>query len=325
MMRYGRIAGVEKPFPRLVQGTVMVSSSRLDESFALLDGVFQLGGTAFDTAHVYGGGDNERTVGRWIRDRGIRDQAILIGKGAHPYEGRNRVTPEDLTADVSESLDRFELDSMDLYLLHRDDESVPVGEIVDALDGLASKGRFGAYGGSNWRQERIAAANEHAAQNGRRPFVASSPQFGLAWPQKPIWEGCLTIGGSESVAREWYRRAGLALLPWSSLGGGFFSGRFSRDNLATFDAYLDRLCAECYGHEENFRRLDRARQLAAAKGAAPPQIALAWLFAQGMDVFPLVGCASPAEFAENARALSLELTPEEARWLEVGGPVSPTA
>ena len=155
-MEYGHISGVAKPIARLVQGTVMVTSKELERSFALLDAVFELGGTTFDTAHGYGGGDCERTVGRWVRERGLRDQVVIIGKGAHPYNGRQRVTPEDITSDVNESLTRFGFDFIDLYLLHRDDPSKPVGPIVEVLNQHHQAGKIGAFGGSNWGSARIA-------------------------------------------------------------------------------------------------------------------------------------------------------------------------
>ena len=318
-MKYSHVPGVTKPISRLVQGTVMVSSDRLDASFALLDGLFELGCNAFDTAHVYGSGDNERTVGRWIRERGIRDKVVVIGKGAHPYDGRKRVAPRYIAQDISESLDRFGFDSVDLYLLHRDDESVPVGEIVDVLDENRKAGRIAAFGGSNWSHLRIAEANEYAKKLGRTTFAASSPQFGLAWWTTPPWDDCVTVGGPQGQeAVSWYRENEVVLFPWSSLGGGLFSGRFTRNNLDSFEEYLEKLCAKCYGHEENFRRFDRAEILSKEIGASPAQVALAWLFHQNVQVFPLVGCSSPKEFAENARTLDIELTREQIGFLENG-------
>jgi aryl-alcohol dehydrogenase-like predicted oxidoreductase len=96
----------------------MIKLEWLERSFTLLDEVFAAGGNTFDTAHGYNGGDSERTLGRWIQERGVREQVVIIGKGAHPYQGRNRVTPQDITADILESLQRMGLDSIDLYLLH---------------------------------------------------------------------------------------------------------------------------------------------------------------------------------------------------------------
>jgi aryl-alcohol dehydrogenase-like predicted oxidoreductase len=99
----------------------MIGSDKLDYSFGLLDDILALGGNTFDAAHVYGNGDNERTLGRWIEDRGVRDQVVIITKGAHHNQDRPRVTPFDITADLHDSLARLRTDYIDLYLLHRDD------------------------------------------------------------------------------------------------------------------------------------------------------------------------------------------------------------
>ncbi|NUL82236.1 MAG: aldo/keto reductase [Armatimonadetes bacterium] len=303
-MIYGQISGIDKPVSRLVQGTVMINSAEKEQGFRLLDAIFEQGCTAFDTAHVYGNGDNERTVGEWIRTRNIRDQVVVLGKGAHPMHGRNRVTPEDIRSDISESLERFGFDKIDLYLLHRDDPSVPIDEIVGALDDEKRAGRIDAYGGSNWTHQRIQSAKEYAEQKGKTPFAASSPHFSLAKQVKPPWEGCVTITG-DAEAQEFYRANQMPLFAWSSLAGGFFSGRFRRDNLAEFDGYLDKLCVDSYCVEENFQILDRVQEVARERGLTAAQIALAWAFAQGFNLFALVGCSAPEEFRENAKALQL--------------------
>lgn len=301
-MIYGQVPGIDKPISRLVQGTVMINSADKENGFRLLDAIFEQGCTAFDTAHVYGNGDNERTVGEWIRTRKIRDQVVILGKGAHPMHGRNRVTPEDIRSDISESLERFGLDKIDLYLLHRDDPFVPVDEIVGALDDEKRAGRIDAYGGSNWTHRRIQAAKEYAEQKGKAPFAASSPHFSLAKQIQPPWEGCVTITG-DAEAQEFYRANQMPLFAWSSLAGGFFSGKFRRDNLAEFDGYLDKLCVDSYCVEENFQILDRVQEIAFENGLTAAQIALAWAFSQGLNLFALVGCAAPEEFRENAIVL----------------------
>jgi aryl-alcohol dehydrogenase-like predicted oxidoreductase len=319
-MNYGHVPGVAKPIARLVQGTVMISSKELERSFALLDAVYELGGTTFDTAHVYGSGDNERTVGRWVRERGLRDQLVIIGKGAHPMQGRQRVTPEDITSDINESLERFGFDFIDLYLLHRDDPSVPVGPIVEVLNQHQKAGKIGAFGGSNWSPARLEQANAYAAERGLTPFVASSPNFSLAEQVKAPWEGCISISGPQGqAAREWYAAKKMPLFTWSSLAGGFFSGRFRRDNLDSFESYLDKLAVESYCVEDNFKRLDRAEQLGREKGLSIPQIALAYVLSQPLDIYTLVGCASGAEFRANLEASAVRLTPEELAWLDLRG------
>ena len=322
-MKYGSVPGIEKPVARIVQGTVMIKSEQQEQSFALLDEVFALGGTTFDTAHQYSGGDSERTFGRWVRDRGLREEVVVIGKGAHHNEDRKRVTPFDITADLYDSLARLGFDYIDLYLLHRDDPSVPVGPIVEVLNEHLYEGRIHAFGGSNWMPERLSEANDYAEENGLTPFVASSPNLSLAVQAVEPWPDCVSISGDEA-ARRWYEETRMPLFTWSSLAGGFFSGRFTRDNLDSFDRYLDRLCVKTYCNEENFGRLDRAVALAREKGLTVPQVALAYVLNQPLEVFALVGCNTGDEFGANMKAAEIELAPEELTWLEIGdaGPSS---
>jgi len=318
-VQYGNVPGIGKPVSRLVQGTVMIGSEEIESGFELLDGVRELGCTAFDTAHQYGDGDSERAFGRWLEDRGSRDDVVIIGKGAHHNRDRARVTPFDITSDLFDSLARLRTDYIDLYLLHRDDPFVPVGPIIETLNEHLGAGCIHAFGASNWSTSRIEEAREYAIARGLVPFAASSPNLSLAVQAKAPWEGCVSISGEDGGAeRSWYARREMPLFAWSSLAGGFFSGRFTRENLDTFDAYLDRLCVQTYCFEGNFARLDRARALAADRGLSVPQVALAYVLGQPLDVFALVGCNTRGEFEDNVRAAEVSLTPEERRWLESG-------
>lgn len=317
-MQYAHIPGINKPISRLVQGTVMVNSLELEKSFTLLDDIYALGCTTFDTAHVYGDGDCERTVGQWVHARGVREQVVIIGKGAHHSVDRKRVTPFDITADIYDSLARFKFDYIDLYLLHRDDPSVPVGPIIETLNEHQQAGRIHLFGASNWTVERIREANAYAATHGLNPFIASSPNFSLAEQIKPPWPDCVTISGpANEIARAWYQENQMPLFTWSSLAGGFFSGRFNRHNLHTFTDYLDQVCVEAYGTEDNFRRLDRATMLAQEKQLTLPQIALAYVMNQPLNIWALVGCQNREEFAANVAASQVELSEEEMAWLDL--------
>jgi aryl-alcohol dehydrogenase-like predicted oxidoreductase len=179
-------------------------------------------------------------------------------------------------------------------------------------------GKIGAFGGSNWSVARIQAANAYAKANGLQPFVASSPNFSLAVQQQAPWDNTVSISGPAMKAeRDWYTLTKFALFPWSSLAGGFFSGRFRRDNLDTFTDYYDRVAADAYGSEDNFRRLDRAATLAEERGATIPQIATAYVLHQPLNIFALVGCRTGAEFAANVAALELSLSEGELAWLEL--------
>ena len=320
-MRYGNIPGIDKPVSRLVQGTAntVFDASKPEQAFGLLDMAMEYGINTFDTAHVYGEG-NETTLGNWIRERGIRDKIVILAKGAHPYGGRNRVTPEDIEADLTESLHRQNSDYFDLYVLHRDDPSVPVGPIVEALNAHKNAGRIGAFGGSNWTWERIKEANDYAAANNLTPFAVTSPNYSLAEMYDAPWADCLSISGPQGqAARDYYAETGIAVMPWSSMAGGFFSGLYHRDNLDTFakDNYFAEICIRCYCGDLNFQRLDRARELAEAKGLTVAQIALAFTASQPMNLFPLVSSLTEGQFAANAAAIEMTLTPQELAYLDL--------
>ena len=319
-MRYGEIAGVNKPVARIAQGTTMIGSD-LDEvqSFALLDQVYELGCNTIDTAHVYGGGDSERIVGRWLQARGLHDKIVIITKGAAHSEDRRRMTPFDIASDLHDSLARLKTDTIDLYLLHRDDPDVSIEPVMDALNEHLQAGCISSLGASNWSHERIEAANAYAQANGLAPFVVSSPQFSLAESLDEPWPLCVSISGpGGDAAREWYSQTQLPLLAWSPLASGFFSGRFRRDNLQMFgEREWDEVAVRTYASEPNFQRLDRAGLLASEKGLSAAQMALAYVMNQSMNVFAVVGPHSGEKFRANIEASEVQLTPQEMDWLDL--------
>ncbi len=314
-MKYGAIPGVKKPVSRLVQGAIMLTAENEAEGFALLDAAYEQGCNTFDTAHVYGGGDCDRVLGRWMAARGLREKVVVLAKGAHPNPDRKRVTPFDITADLYDVLARMKTDYVDLFVLHRDDPSLPVGSIVEILNEHRAAGRIHAFGGSNWSVERIAAANTYAEAHGLTPFAVSSPHFALAEQNEAPWEDCLTITGvSKAAERAWYRETQFPLFCWSSLCGGWFSGRLTRANQAE---HAETLYLRCYGSEANWLRLERAEQFARGRGLSVPQVALAYVLNQEFNVFPLVAAFATDEFAGLTPALDVVLTEQERAWLDL--------
>jgi len=315
-MEYGKLPGIDKPVSRIVLGTMILNRKEMKRSFDLLDSALDVGINTFDMAHVYSGGDAERVVGAWVRDRGVQDQVVLISKGCHPNEDRKRVTEFDLASDLEDCLARMGLIQVDVYMLHRDDSERPVGPMVEAFNRHLREGKMKAYGGSNWRHERLQEANDYAATHGLIPFVASSPHFSLAEQIEDPWgAGCVAVSGpSEQEARSWYQKNAMPLFAYSSLARGLFSGKITREN---YESMTDSACRKAYCHEVNFQRLDRARVLAREKDASPPQIALAFLFHQPLNLFALVGAANRQECVSAAASLDLSLTPDELDWLDL--------
>lgn len=317
-MKYGKVQGISKKISRLVQGCIMLTRKKQEEGLALLDAAFQAGITAYDTGHLYGGGDCDRMLGLWMEARGNRDEVVIIGKGAHLNQDRNRVTPYDIASDMADSLVRLRSDHIDLYLLHRDDPAVPVGPIVEALNEHHSAGRIHAFGGSNWTPERIAEANEYADQHNLVPFAVSSPNFSLAQQHEEPWKDCLSISGpSQEKARQWYADQNLPLFTWSSVARGFFSGKITRLNAEEVRDQFDGSMPKSYYYEDNFKRLDRAWELAAEKGLSVPQIALSYALSYPLNIHALVGSMNGEEIASNIHALDNPLSETEMAWLDL--------
>ena len=206
---------------------------------------------------------------------------------------------------------------MDLYVLHRDNPDYPVEEIVDALNLYARQGKIKAFGGSNWTTARIEAANDYAAKSGQIPFAVSSPNFSLADQKNEPWANCVSISGpGKESERAWYAAHKMPLFTWSSMAGGFMSGQITRENQGTLEG-LHKLAVHCYAAPDNFERLDRAKELADQKGLSLPQIALAYVFNYPLDIYALVGSATPGEIASNIEALNVTLTPGEMAYLDL--------
>lgn len=317
-MEYGTIEGMDKKISRILQGTMMLREDDLQGSFDLLDGVWGLGVNGFDGAYIYGGGQCERVLGQWLDERCLFDEAVILTKGAHHTRNKNKVTPIDITADLTISLERCRTDFIDIYVLHRDDLNVEVGPIVEILNEHKAAGRIGLFGGSNWTVPRIQEANEYAYKHNLEPFTVSSPNYSLAEQVKEPWRGCISISGPDNEEdRAWYAEQNMPLFTWSSLAQGFFSGRFTRDTFEEYKKNLPGSCVEAYCYEQNFKRLDRAGELAKEKGLTVPQIALAFNLNQPLNLFSLIGVIHPDECKANIEALNLKLTQEELDWLDL--------
>jgi len=302
------IEGLAQGCSKLVMGSMIFSPDNLELACGILDAFVELGGNTIDTAHIYGGGQSERAVGQWLKLRGNRADIVVITKGAHPDHTGARVTPEAIARDLSESLERLQTDYVDLYMLHRDDLSVPVRVIIDTLNEHKAAGRIRTLGVSNWTCERIEEANEYAKANGLMGFVANSPNLSLAKPNEPRWAGCVSADNKYCA---WHEKSQMPLLSWSSQAGGFFTGRFSPDKQE--DAEMVRV----YYNDDNWERLRRARELAKERGTSALQIALAYVLHQPFPTCALIGPYNKDELFSSVQGLEVTLTPEEVRWVDL--------
>jgi len=309
-MQRKKIPGVEMEISQLVLGSMVFSPYRVENSYALLDGFFAAGGNAIDTAYIYAGGDSERLIGMWMKERKNRAEVFLIDKGAHPTGAvpRPRLSPEEIARDIHESLLRVQTDYIDLYMLHRDDPRIPVSTVIDYLNQEIGAGRIRAIGASNWELERLQAANDYAKKHGKIGFVGSSNHLSLAVAKEPIWAGCVSVS---KEAWAWHKVTQFPLFPWSSQARGFFTGRFTPENRENADI------VRVYYNDANFERLRRAQTLGEKRGYSAIQMALAYVLHQPFPTFPLIGPHTPEELTSSLGALQIRLTPEEMGWLSL--------
>jgi aryl-alcohol dehydrogenase-like predicted oxidoreductase len=303
-MKYGKIAGVAKDVSRVVMGCD--NQPDFPHAAVMFDDFFERGGNAFDTAWIYAGGKYERFLGSWMNLRGVRDEVVVIVKGAHSP----LCTPRDLTRQLHESLERLQTDHADLYLMHRDNPDVPVGEFVDVLNEHKSAGRIRAFGGSNWSLARVDEANAYAKRTGQTGFAAVSNNFSLARLIEPMWAGC--ISSSDPGSREWFTKTQTPLLAWSSQARGFFL-----PNRARPDKTDDKELVRSWYSDDNFERQRRVFQLAQQRGVLPINVALAFVLNQPFPTFALIGPRNLHEWRTSLAALDIELTAAELKWLNL--------
>lgn len=298
-------AALGSPLPE-----ALVGARPREHGYRLLDGFLELGLTAFDLAASYMVGGTERLVGGWMASRHNRDQLYLISKGGHPLPvvAPHRLGRAALTADLHASLGRLRTDRIDLYLLHRDDESEPLEALLETLMGFRQKGLIGAWGVSNWTHPRIEALERLTSDGAAEPMAASSPQLSLVDWTRPPFPGCVSIAGEGGrAARQLHRRAGLPVLAWSPLGGGYFAvpGPTARSR-------------RVYDRPDNRARRERAAELGRKYGVPAAAIALAYVLSQPFPVHAVIAASTAVGMKRNVDSSALRLAESELSWLESG-------
>jgi aryl-alcohol dehydrogenase-like predicted oxidoreductase len=277
------------------------------ESLATIDRALELGINFFDTADAYGPHKNEELVGRAFRGR--REQAIIATKFAivrdttDPNKRAISGKPDYVRSACDASLKRLGIETIDLYYQHRVDPNTPIEETVEAMAGLVKAGKVRYLGLSEAGPKTIRRA--HAVH----PISALQSEYSL-WYRDPEDEILGTI-----------RELGIGFVPYSPLGRGFLTGQIKRfEDLAPddFRRNLPRFQGENF--ERNLELVKRVEELAKAKECTPSQLALAWVMAQGEDIFPIPGTKRRKYLEENAAAVEIRLTEEDLRQIDEAAP-----
>lgn len=299
------LPGAALPISRIIIGCD--NKDTYNDGAPVWDHWIDMGGNAFDTAFVYGGGKHEAALGQWIKRHNMANRITVIVKGAHTPE----CTPEAIGRQLTQSLGRLNLDRAPIYIMHRDNPDVPAGEFVAALNALHDKGLIGIFGGSNWSTHRIEEARQHAMQNALKPLSILNNNLSLATMEKPVWPGCISSRNPETL--DYLKANTMAHVSWSSQARGYFLPEELRNRLPE-----DTRPETCFGSTANAARRNRAEELAKKRGVSANNIALAWVLAQPFPSFALVGPRNVEEINSTLPACGVVLTPEDVRWLDEG-------
>ncbi|TPQ21125.1 aldo/keto reductase [Streptomyces sporangiiformans] len=291
-------------FPLALGGNVFGWTADRAQSFAVLDAYAAAGGNFVDTADTYSswapgneGGESETVIGDWLAARGNRADIVVATKvGSHPqYPG---LSAANIKAAAEASLRRLRTDHIDLYYTHRDDPSVPVEEIITALDELVRSGKVRAIAASNISAERLQESLDFSDREGLARYVALQPHYNLV--SRDTYEGPL-----QDVAS----RSGLAAVPYWALASGFLTGKY-RPGVEVDSARAGAAGAHLES-ERGPRVLAALDEVARARGAEVATVALAWLASRPTVAAPIASARTVEQLPALLRVADLELTDEE--------------
>lgn len=320
-MRYRTLGGTGTVVSTQCLGT-MTFGKESDEpvAHAQLDRFADAGGNLVDTADVYSAGVSEEIIGRWLAARpGARERVVLATKGRFPIgPGLNDqgLSRGHLTRALEASLRRLRTDHVDLYQAHAWDPLTPIEETLAFFDDVVRAGKVRHVGMSNVVGWQLQKATLLARFAGQPPIVSLQPQYNLL--TRDIEFELVDVCRSE----------GIAILPWSPLGGGWLTGKYRRDAVPTGASRLGddpERGMEAYGprnsQERTWRVIDAVRQVAEGRGASMSQVALAWVADRPAVTSVILGARTVEQLADNLGAADLVLTDKEAALLtEVSTP-----
>jgi len=282
-------------------------------SHALLDRYVEAGGNFIDTADVYSRGVSEEIIGRWLTRRGGHHGLVIATKARFAMSD----DPADVGAGrshlenaVDASLSRLGVDAIDLYQIHAWDPATPLEETMETLNDLVVSGKVRAVGVSNFLGWQLEKAVLIADWEGWAPIVSVQPQYNLL--SREIELELVPVCLEE----------GIGLLPWSPLGGGWLTGKYSRDSRPRGETRLGEdpnRGVEAYdlrNSESTWRILDVVRRIAQDRGVTMGQVALNWLRNRPGVSSVLLGCRTVAQLDDNLAALEWDLSTDEMQDLD---------
>jgi aryl-alcohol dehydrogenase-like predicted oxidoreductase len=306
-MEYRKFGTTDLQVSRLCLGCMGMSGTRgpTDDaaSIATLQRAFDLGVNFLDTSASYGNGHNHQLIAQAIKGR--RDRVMIHSKSGSPRTPdasglRGGGSPEYLTQTCEESLRRLEIDTLDVFCMSRVDPNVPIEESVGAMARLVEQGKTRYIGLSEAGATSIRRANRV------HRIVSLQMEYSL-------WSRDAETGGNLQACRE----AHMGFMAYSPLGRGFLAGTVHNlDEYPADDSRRHHPRMEAGNFEHNLKLLTQLEEMAQEKHVTPAQLALAWLLAQGDDLFPIPGIRTQRHLEENLKAVEVQLTPQDLAWMD---------
>jgi aryl-alcohol dehydrogenase (NADP+) len=291
-------------------------------SHAQLDRFVEAGGTFVDTADVYSAGESERIIGGWLASRpaDVTEGIVLATKGRFPTAADPNgagLSARHLTRALDASLGRLRVETVDLYQAHAWDPVTPLEETLQAMDGFVRAGKIRYYGFSNFTGWQLTKAVRLAAELRLAGPVTLQPQYSLL-VREIEWE-------IVPAALD----AGLGLLPWGPLGGGWLTGKYKRDQRPTGATRLGEdpgrgmEAWDRRGTDRTWDVIDAVQGIAEARGISMAEVALAWVTDRPAVTSTILGARTLEQLDTNLKAAGLHLTPEETAALDAASDPHP--
>lgn len=319
-MRQWKLPGTDLYLSSIVMGTGNFKAQNEAEALRQIDHFAELDGNILDTAAMYGKVTDsdpniaEQIIGRWLKQSSQASSMLISTKGGFPtFEdpSDSRLTGSELTIDLENSLQALGRETIDFYYLHRDDRSIPVAELLGLLDTFRQQGKIRYYGLSNWRTDRIAQAIALTQDQSNKGLLAIQNRWSLV-----RYNDCAATDPSvvamDQAAWELFSREQLAVMPYSSLGKGYFSKYLQ--NTSEINEKLQRY----YENDLNKRRAGALKHLHKETGYSISQLVLAWLMHQPMPVFPVVAFSRTEQLHDAVEAAGINLSKDQIEQLSAG-------
>lgn len=285
-----------------------------EQSLPFYRQALELGINFFDTANTYSAGGSEEVLGVAMREFARRDEVVIATKvgssmssvpGGPMYPNGAGLSRKHILSAIDASLQRLQMDYIDIYHVHKPDQNTPIEETMEALSDIVRAGKVRYIGASNFHAWQLVKAQYQADRHGWPRFVSMQSQYNLLYREE------------ENEMYPYCIEEGIGILPWSPLARGFLAGnRHGSGGGDTARAQLDPTAKHMYYRPADFRVTERLFEVAGARQEKPMKVALAWLLGKPGITAPLIGASKPHHLTDAVEALQLRLSEEEVRRLE---------